>query len=265
MSETAAEAPPVESQESVAGESAPPIEADTPAENTEQTPQETSEDKPKEEKPRKRSRGGFQNRIDKLTRRTREQDALIAELQAALQPKDEPAQAPQADDFDDYEAYLEAKAAHVAEQRVQEAEEKRQAQLAEQAHQASVVEFQDARDELVNRGIDSFDDFEDVVFSDDLQISPLMAQAVVQADNGHEVMYHLGTNPDTAEKISRMNDYAQLIEIGRISAEVARPKAPSQAPPPITPVDGATPSTNALRDDMPIDEWMKKRREKLAS
>lgn len=217
---------------------------DTPAENDE------------EEKPKKRPNRRVQKRIDKLTHQVREQERLIQELQT---PKDAPKGEPSREDYDDYEKYVEDKAIWKVEQRLAKEAEERQTRTAQERQQEAASHFESAKDAVIDAGLDSFDDFEDVALSDDLQITEDMATAILASDTGHELWYHLGKHPAKAEKIASLPPVAQILELGRLESSLKVSKQPSNAPPPPKPVGTRSKSDNALRDDVSVSEWMKRR------
>ena len=65
-----------------------------------------------------------------------------------------------------------------------------------------------------------------------------VADALVQSENGAELIYHLGQHLDQADKISQMSPLMAMEALGKISANLnAKPNIkPSAAPEPITPI-----------------------------
>lgn len=95
------------------------------------------------------------------------------------------------------------------------------------------------------------------------------ARAVALSEHGPAIIYHLGKNPDVAARIARMPADQQLVQIGKLEAQLtppplapasAKPAPPRQksvtsAPPPPTPV----PAGSAVSKDpstMSMDEWV---------
>jgi hypothetical protein len=98
--------------------------------------------------------------------------------------------------------------------------------------------------------------------------SPLTV-AIMKAENGHDIAYHLGKNLKEAQRIAALDPVSQIFELGRIaaklSAEPEKPKMPSKAPAPITPLTGATP-TAATAEPSENDDtatWIKKRQKQV--
>jgi len=227
----------------------------------------TSEDAPQEPKPDdkpKRNRRTFEKRIDQLTAQLRQRERELEEIRTrSAQP---PEAAPKREDFDDYESYIEAKAEYkalqAAEKRLAEAEAKakeREARAQEESTQRSFVE---AREATLERGSEAYTDFEDVTQNEDLSITPVMADAILSSDKGHEIWYHLGKNPELADRIAGMPPVQQLMELGRLEVTLSG-KKPSSAPKPTTTLNPRGANANSLSDKASIDDWMKKRREEV--
>jgi len=194
-----------------------------------------------------------------------EADRLRAELEAVRKPPEpaptpEPPPAPaeftdprpKRESFDTPEAYdaaidtwTTAKADHAAKAAVdaaaraveaKRAEEQRAAAEATQAQEVKRIQdkWGKAREDALTR----YPDYAAVAESESLPVSPAMAIACVQADNGTDVLYHLGKNPAEATRISALEPLQQAVEIGRLSATLAtRPRNEvSSAPAPINPI-----------------------------
>lgn len=86
-------------------------------------------------------------------------------------------------------------------------------------------------------------------------------EAVTSLPNAHDVYYHLGKNPDEAAHVLSLPPVRMAIEIANISAKVGRPKPQSKAPAPVTPIKPASIPSGELSDDLPLDEWMRRRNE----
>lgn len=240
-----------------------PVEGEVEAEEVSATSEDATEEAPKvEDKPRK-NRRSFEKRIDQLTAQLR---AKERELEEHRKPSQEPAKSPRREDFDDYESFIEAKAEHkaieAAEKRLADADAKareRDARAQEENQQRSFVE---ARESILEKGAEAYADFEAVTTNEDLSITPVMADALLSSEKGHELWYHLGKNPELADRIADMPPVQQLMELGRIEATLSGRK-PSAAPRPTTTLNSRGSSANALSDKLSTDEWMKRRREEV--
>jgi hypothetical protein len=158
---------------------------------------------------------------------------------------EQPSGPPQREDFDNYEAYLEAKADFQVAEKFKEVEAR-----ADKARQETELRDREATwQKLEQKAAKKYEDYEDVVLSDDLAITPIMAAAIKDArEIGPDIAYFLGKNPDEASRIAKLQPAAQVREIGKIEARLeskAEPaKRQSKAPPPIEPIGGGSSSTD---------------------
>lgn len=109
---------------------------------------------------------------------------------------------------------------------------------------------------------DGFDDF----FTD-LQSSGDSAKALVETvldlDDSEQVMTHLAHNRDELYQVLNLSPRQQAIQLAKLSVKLeAEKKATkvSSAPKPVTPI-GARSANDGLSDNLPIDEWMRRRNE----
>jgi len=241
-----------------------PIEAEAEIEAPEEsTTSEDANTEPKAETPRK-PRRSVERRIDQLTAQLRQKERELEE--ARSKPTQTPAAEPKREDFDDYESYVKAVARHEAKEaaaeRLAEAESKakeREARAQEENQQRS---FTEARESILEKGAEAYADFEAVTTNEDLSITPVMADALLSSEKGHELWYHLGKNPELADRIADMHPVQQLMELGRIEATLSGRK-PSAAPRPTTTLNPRGSSANALSDKLSVEDWMKRRREEV--
>ncbi len=107
------------------------------------------------------------------------------------------------------------------------------------------------------KALEQFPDYQEKVLdNDEVQITVAMREAILDADNGPAIAYHLANNIPESERISKLNPVAQVFEMGRISAELARPKSNvSKAPPPITATGSRQSAAERSRDEMTGDEY----------
>jgi hypothetical protein len=160
----------------------------------------------------------------------REQAQRIAEQQARQQPTDI---APE--QFETYEDYADA----LAERKAQELLARREA---EQQQRAYLEAYHD-REEVAR---DKYDDFEQVAYNPNLPVTEAMARAIQASEIGPDVLYHLGSSPNEAARISRLDPILQAREIGKIEARLAAEplvKKTSNAPAPIAPVTARSQGT----------------------
>lgn len=243
-------------------ESPPAEEPKGAAESAESAP--ASGDAPPQEPPRKKG-GGFQKRIDKLTRTVYE---LQAQLEAAK--ADKPAakndQEPKRDDFEDLESYQRALAEHVSrrvvrEHQTREEETRRQAQ----ARDAQSRRVQ-AWESHVEKAADKYDDGEDVIghFVENVRLNPYAFDAILESESGADIAYYLGKHEDEAVRISKLTPGRQAIEIGKLEAKLAAgARKASAAPAPIEPVGGKGGADTGLSDNLSTGEWIRRRQKQV--
>lgn len=159
-------------------------------------------------------------------------DKALARLQppappTMLQVGDPPVRA----HYSDPQSFDEALIRHGTAQGLNRANvEKHQAQLA--AHNAAV---EDAVRQNYNAKKAAFvaqhPDFDAVAHADNLSVTQIMAETIVQADNAPEIGYYLGKNPAEAGRIAAMTPIKQVAEIGRIAERLANPVAAKKPTP----------------------------------
>jgi len=176
-----------------------------------------------------------QDRIDELTLARREAERRASDLERRLaevtQPRQPQADAPAADaepdpaDFAYGEAdpaYIRAIARYEGRLAYREEAEKHQRETQVRTVEQTWAQRQDAFAK-------EHPDFFEKINSDDLAITPVMADAIKTSEDGAAVAYHLATNPDEARRIAALNPLAQVRELGRLEARLAAPQA--QTPP----------------------------------
>ena len=196
----------------------------TTSESAAEGQQESTETNP-DGTPKPKVTGGFQKRIDKLTREKEfwKEQALQGSRPAAQQTQQQtqqqaettPAAAegkPKPNDFETHAEYLEALVDWKADQKLktiqtEQAKErvKAQQQTAEQQYQAKEKEFASA-----------VPDFEEVVAAADFPVSKAVIEEIVHGDNGPALKYYLAQNPDEAERLNKLTPLALAREIGRL-------------------------------------------------
>lgn len=181
---------------------------------------------------------GFQKRINKVTadkyterRRADEAERKLEELRANTPAVS--GSAPKLEDFDyDQDKFTQALISHQVEQALT-------ANAVTQKDDAAKISAQQAQvafnDRIVNLGKADFEEVANAV----PQLPNGVADALVQSDNGAELIYHLGTHLDLADKLANMTSSQAIMELGRISANMsAQPEQKlSAAPDPIEPLN----------------------------
>jgi hypothetical protein len=201
------------------------------------------------------------NRAAEAERRLAEFEQRAQAAQAA-QLHQEELKPPKREDFEDPDAYADALTDYKVEKRLRE----RDAQQAESLRQQTVQ----TQEEVLNKRWSAavadvkarLPDYDQVTNSD-IQISGAMAHAMREASNGPEIAYHLGKNPDEAARIAALPPVQALMEVGRISAQLAgQAKKPvSRTAAPISTVSGGERATVSLQD-MSMDDYVKAQQER---
>jgi hypothetical protein len=191
---------------------------------------EQAEEQPKED--------GFQKRINKVTadkyaekRRADEAERKLAELQS--KPATPASDEPTLESFDyDEDAYRKALIKHQVAEAVKAQTETSRQEAARQSAEQTQAAF-NKRIAALNKA-----DFADVAGAIP-ELPNGVADALVQSENGAELIYHLGTHLDMADKIANMSPQQAMMELGRISVNMtAHPEVKtSAAPDPITPLN----------------------------
>jgi hypothetical protein len=123
------------------------------------------------------------------------------------------------------------------------------------------------------RALDGFDDACNAVdseipfYTDKGQPTPFF-RVVMESEQPARVLHYLGTNLNVAEELAGLTPTQQARRIARIEADLdgqAEPPAPkvSKAPKPIAPVKGTKADSGGLSDDLSMDEWARRFRERL--
>ena len=234
-----------------------PAEGGTPAPELEVTAPPVAEvQTPGDEAPKTFTQEELDAAIGK--RLAREQRKWEREQQRQAPP---PAPLPPADQFESTEAYAEALAEQKALALVEQRERQRQ--------QDAVAEAYFDREE---QALGKYDDFKQVAYNPSLPITAEMAETIRASDQGPDVLYHLGSNPTEAARISKLSPLLQAKEIGRIEAALAAAppvKRTTSAPPPIspvTPVSNGTPAYDTTDprsiSTMSTSDWIAQERQR---
>lgn len=209
------------------------------------------------------------NRARKAEEASAAKDERIAQMAAALEaltkkPEPEaPADRPRRDQFNDpdaYEAALEAYVEDRASKRAVETERNRQRTEQVQRQASELVETYKERLEVFTADHDDFDE----VFNDDLPVTMSMTSAIMNVENGPELAYWLGKNPEEAKRISKLSDVGAVFELGRIAAKLSEPVETKvkAKPAPIKPVGQRSGSTDS-GEEPSMEAYAAKRQSEL--
>lgn len=206
------------------------------------------------------------NRRQAAEAATAELKARIDQLTEAVQklvPKDEPAEDPRPvrEKFDDPDAYDKALEGWATRRATEVATKALKADQTKAEQERQVLAQRDAYAERKSAFEGDHPDFDDVVMSDDLKISPAMTQAILEAEDGPAIAYHLGNNPDVADRLFKLSPAQAVYEIGKISAKLANPPRPKQEP--IRPLAARNSAGPKSPDDMSMEEYAAYRKSKV--
>lgn len=206
----------------------------------------------------------FYGRIDRLTARAAEAERLAADkdaeitlLKAALEAK---AEKPADGD---------GKPAPKGEKMVPESQLKTEAQRIAAAAMRE-QEFTTKCNEMTADGLKAHPkDFMDKVaelgkIGENPQKMGMFMELAYETGHGAELIYQLGNNLDLANEVLSLSPTKLAMRLAKMAGEVKAPSV-SSAPRPPEPINSRSPSaTDDLRDDMPIEDWMKKRDRQVA-
>lgn len=204
-----------------------------------------------------------QRRVSKAHKRIGALEERVSQF-TQQQSRVEPEGAPKREDFPDYETYIRADATYVARQevdrRLADQEVRHVSENARAQQEKMLSEFEKRKAE----GRTKYEDFEDVTENPEVMLTPAMVQAILESDTGHELAYHLGKNPDEADRIASLSPTAAIREMGKLEAKLASapadptaPRKPS-TPEPIKPLgSGRDPTPNWSSDKASYSEFQK--------
>lgn len=212
---------------------------------SEKTNEDTSERVPK----------GVQKRIDRLTREKYEAKAKADYLEQMIRQQQQPQPQAVSQDgrpskaqFASDEDFIEALTDWKLQQReraVQAQETQRQQMTMAQKQEKLIAEAE------ADEGFDLDH------FSQNVRVTDVMAQAILESDMGAKLIVHLNANPDESTRIANLPPARQAAELGKLEAKLSiAAVAKSKAPTPIKPVGGRGVPASGLSDELPIDEWM---------
>ena len=225
----------------------------------EDTPEESEADKSE----KVAAKQGFKQRKReaRLKEQNRELQAKLDQREAATaQPE---LKEPNRDDYSDYEQFLEARSEYVAEKRFSDLSAKADAKQAERDRTNEQRTIETRWEDSTDTAREKYDDFDEVAFGE-VNVTETMGLAIKDSDDGGEIAYYLGKNPEESDKIAKLSPLAQIKAIGRIEERLI--ERPTRKPPP-TPVNrGRTSQSTAsskLNDKMSMADWQKARNKEV--
>ena len=197
-------------------------------------------------------------------RKEREQreslEARLKELESRVSPPaqadtDELGQEPKPEQFSDMYEYAKALAEYTADKKLMERDNQEKARKAAAEQEARFKTWADR----VNAAKTNLPDFDDMVQSSDVRVSDPVRDAIIESENGPQILYYLAENSEFAKKLADMSVVSAVREIGKIEAryvrdtkesapEVKTAAVKSRAPAPISPLRGAVNTVDANVD-----------------
>lgn len=219
-----------------------------------------------------KTKKGFQKSIDRLTRQREEAKRELEaerqkrfEIEKQIKKQEQEAnkpKAPKESDFEYYSDFIEAeekfneesKKAPIQEPEVEVENDSKLPKLTDSQKTAKAI----LAEKLIDAN-ETYKDFAEVAYADDVPITPEMVEALAECDNPAEVLYHLAKNKEKAGSISDMSPIRQAIEIAKLEESLKTPSKPlkvTKASEPITPVNGRD-ATKKAHEDMSFSEYEK--------
>ena len=206
----------------------------------------------------------LEKRFSELTKRAKQAEADKANLEARLQElesRQTPApqqvdpviEKPQASQFNDAFEYAEALAEWSAEKALEQRDiQEQQRKVDEQRNE--VIKSWSAKLEAAKVDLP---DFDDMVASSNVQVRDEVRDAILESDVGPQILYHLASDDDYANKLAAMPTNKALKELGKLEVQFERKEAPieksepvarSKAPAPIKPITAGKGTSDVLID-----------------
>lgn len=177
-------------------------------------------------------------RVYKAQRQIGQLQGRLAELEARV-PQSNPDAEPQREQFEDYEAYVKAIARHEAVRSLETLDQEEAARVIQSSQERARDIILERFEQRADQAREKYTDFDAVVNAEDVHLTPVMTETIVEAEEGAEIAYYLGQHPEEAQKIARLAAGAQRLALAKIAINLSQPKTrQSSAPAPIKPVGG---------------------------
>ena len=186
---------------------------------------------------------------DEANTRAEQLESRLRELEARANPQPIAQTAnvddkPQAGQFNDAFEYAEALAEWSAEKALRDRDIAESQRKADEERNKVIESW----NEKVAKAKGSMPDFDEIVASSTTVVSDAVRDAIIESDVGAQILYHLASDDEYAESLSKMPAIKALKEIGRLEARFeaqdekpevkARTVTQSKAPAPISPLKG---------------------------
>ena len=270
--ETAQAPQPEQTTPAVASENNAAPTVDNSSETTTTSEQTSGDDAAATDQPERKQRdGGFQRRINELTRAAHEKQRIIDHLleqQRASTGRPAAADAPTSaepkqEDFASYDQWQTALIDHRLNAKLEQRERERKAAEERSKAERTAAERQASLRKAAEEAASKYPDFEDALEANDVPITQAMADAIDESDRKVDLLWWLAKNPDEAKRIAGLSPVSQARHLARIEYEklaAAQPqKTVSDAPEPPRTVKGkGQPAPNP--EKMTMEEYVRWRR-----
>jgi hypothetical protein len=212
--------------------------------------------------------------LEKIARAEARADLAERQLRESQQPRTQQPQAgePQPNDpkfGGNYEEYLLAKAEYRLEQRQAKDRETQQREIAtSQQHREEVEIARHIQQNVYAKGVEKYDDFDDVAMGDNVPISRAMAAFIAESPVGMDVWYTLGQNTAEAKRIHDLSPAGQFRALVALETKLNASPAPTRTPAPIVPNSGKAPGRKdtfelSVGNSQEWSEFIKRRHKEL--
>jgi hypothetical protein len=185
---------------------------------------------------------------DEANARAEQLESRLRDLEARANPQPIAQTAnvddkPQASQFNDAFEYAEALAEWSAEKALRDRDIAESQRKADEERNKVIENW----NQKVAKAKSSMPDFDEIVASSTTVVSDAVRDAIIESDVGAQILYHLASDDEYAESLSKMPAIKALKEIGRLEARFevedkpevkARTVTQSKAPAPISPLKG---------------------------
>lgn len=131
------------------------------------------------------------------------------------------------------------------------------------AELASKATFDAKCNSIYNNGVAKFkDDFKTATtaLNQNIGMTPAFIEAADATGMPADIINALGKDLDEAARIMALPPIQMAVELTKLTSRLTAPTRVSRAPEPIQPITSRAPANpDELRDDLPIEEWMRRR------
>lgn len=141
--------------------------------------------------------------------------------------------------------------------------------LVKQEAQKLVAEqtFNESCNKVHAAGVKEFPDFDKAMANLHMVgINRDFLELATTSDVGAKLLHHLGNDMDEAARIAALPPVQMAREMTKLEYKLGQPaaiKPVSKAPAPVKPIGAGGSADNDLRDDLPLDEWLRRRNKAL--